>query len=143
MAVCGRCFDSENFLEVTISVVYPFPQVVILTLDAEYLKSSMAGDVLTFCPTLILFGVWELSLCIDGWSSKWGVKDLDFEGEALALLFAGEGGMTRSRRTGPRMLWVSIYSTKECPLALFILILPMALLCRDDLDNQSPDSVSE
>ena len=43
--VCGRCFGSENFLEVTISEVYPFLQVVILTLDAEYSKSSMAGDV--------------------------------------------------------------------------------------------------
>jgi hypothetical protein len=62
----------------------------------------------------------------------WGVKDLDFEGEPLALLFGGEGRMTRSRRTGPRLLWVSTYSTKECPLGLFVLILPMAILCRDE-----------
>ncbi len=59
-----------------------------------------------------------------------GVGYLVFEGEVLALLLSGEEGMTRSRITGPRLLSVSTNSTKECPLGLFCLSLPMVILCQ-------------
>ena len=77
-----------------------------MTLDAEYFEYFISGDVLTFCPTLILFGV-RGSSWLGKWSPGLGVEYPVFEGEALALRFCGVGGvggMTRSRTTGPRLL---------------------------------------
>jgi hypothetical protein len=69
------------------------------------------------------------------------------DGEALALLLSGEGAMTFSCTVGPRLPSVSTYPTKECPVDLFALSLPMMVYregtMSDNHVNQHPDPASE
>ena len=87
--------------------------------------------MLTFCPTLTLFGGCGSSSGMYEWFPKEGVEFLVFKGEVLALLLRGEEGTTRSHTAGPHRVLVSTNSTKEClTLDLFCFNLPMAVLYR-------------
>src|ERR1700683_272528 len=94
-------------------------------------QSHVCQSVFTFCPNRFLFGVGGSSFCVKGYSLVFGVGYRDFDGEVLALLLSGEEGMTRSRTVEARLPSVSTSSTKKCPVDLFCLSLPMAILCKE------------
>ena len=54
-----------------------------------------------------------------------GDEDLNFEGDVLAFRLSGEAIRTRSRMTGPLLIWVSTYFTKDGLFDLFCLSLPI------------------